>query len=931
MQNGSREPIEIARIYKNDLVCLLCLTVFVLVIFSGTVFSGKDISRIGTVAHRDTVFGRLAKGTPDPMDTCTYQEHAPNYLLTERIIAGGDLPLWNPYLGFGCPLWADSQVLAFSPITWLQAPFASLRLYNLLMVFHVWLGCLGAYVFARLLKISPPGSLLTSISFGLCPNLLYMFEWNRCQSAFFPMPFVGFALLWRRGDPLSIVACALLCTSMVVSGHAVPTFFAILLASILYFLLAFGVPREAEKTGFFASGAVITANFLLVALLTLLLSAPFVVPFLEGVRASDTFKATQGYVRYVVRETALLPSIFYPFHGAGSVYSGAVSIVLAVSAPLIARRNRKLVLSLTALALFTLCIMTRPGPFDLLFQLPYLSWFMVVYALPGLLLLIAVLAGAGFDAITEEETILKSFPLIFSFVLLAICMPYIFQSMHLEPRFMQLNDWLKTMEVSTSSRIRELVILILTLLVIFAAAKCPARLRTKLALCLIVLNAVSLSFIIRKSLPARPAFRYEAVDPLGFLSSQGRRVISMGRHVLVPNTSQIFSVSNLLSFMPTHPKGVPAFLEAAGISLEGVSQFAEKPLNKLSDIGAVKYAVANEPVLSIEDQLPQAIDLPVVGGIDFGTDLRLTAMGLNVDAGNQDIVGSFKWNRLTQKKIPVCMLMLAKPDGSMLWLGDRHSVGNKSEAISLTASIPRSLKAGEEVCLILQVIDSSGFNFLAPLNAPGEMKFAPNANSLLLKRFAVPAKEQASARHFRLVSETTPEMVRVYENKSCLPEAYLVSSSRKIASIEESLAQMLKPEFDPRKEVLIDDGDELASHSESRFSEAKVGRPSVNEVLVEAKTDTPSVLVLTDVYFPGWRVAVDGKESKIVRANGVFRGVRLEPGAHQVRFYFDPISLKVGFAMFVLGLLGIVFLLRPASKASENRPIPPKSKSVGVE
>ncbi len=170
MQNGSTDSKTNGRHYRNDLICLVCLTIFVIVVFSSTIFSGKDISRIGTVAHRDTLFGRLAKGSVDPMDTCIYQEHAPNYFLTERVIAGGNLPLWNPYLGFGCPLWADSRILAFSPITWLQAPFASLRLYNLLMVFHVWIGCVATYFLARVLRISPPGSLLSSISFGFLPK-----------------------------------------------------------------------------------------------------------------------------------------------------------------------------------------------------------------------------------------------------------------------------------------------------------------------------------------------------------------------------------------------------------------------------------------------------------------------------------------------------------------------------------------------------------------------------------------------------------------------------------------------------------------------------------------------------------------------------------------------------------------------------------------
>lgn len=918
MENASKERIKIAGTYRNDLLCLLCLTVFVIAIFSGTIFSGKDISRIGTVAHRDTLFGRLAKGTPDPMDTCTYQEHAPNYLLTEKIIAAGDLPLWNPYLGFGCPLWADSQVLAFSPLTWLQAPFASLRLYNLLMVFHIWLGCIFAYSFARLLKLSPPASLLASMSYGLCPNLLYMFEWNRCQSAFFPLPFVGFALLWRYSNSLSIVVCALSCTAMVVSGHAVPSFFAIFLASVMYFALSLGEPQNQAESGFVKLPQ-IAGNFLSVGIVTLLLSAPFVVPFLEGVRASDTFKATQGYVRYIVRASALLPSLFYPFHGAGSVYAGAISIILAVSAPFVSRRNRKLVVLLSGLALFIICILTRPGPFDLVFQLPYLNWFMVLYALPALLLFIAVLAGSGFDALLEEDSRLRSAAIIFAVALLAIAMPTIFQSMHLTAKFTQLNDWVKTMEVSSAVRIRELVLILISLSIVFSLSKCPANLRSKLILCLIVLNAVSLSFTIRKSLPARPAFAYEAVEPLGFLRSQGRRMISMGRHVLVPNTSQIFSVSNVLSFMPTHPKGVPSFLEAMGITLEGVSQFAEKPLTRLVDIGAIKYAVASEPVLSAEDKLPEAVDVSVSGGISFSPHVNLVGYGLELDAGNQDIVGRLNWKLSSREKSSaVFMVMLLKPDGSVLWIGDRHSIAEAKESY-VTASIPKSVKPGDEVCLIMQVLDLSSMKLLSASNAPANMQFLPNPNSLLLGRFKVPEKAPATNRQFQLVHETAPEMVRVYENKSCLPEAYMVTATHTVGSIDEALSQMLKPGFDPKTVAVIEALDNRSSGlklgeantSGASLIEAKVIRSGVNEVLVEAEPKQPSFLVLTDVYFPGWRVTIDGKDVPIIRTNGVFRGVFLEAGHHKLRFFFDPISLKIGFAMFFLGLIFALFLLRP--------------------
>ncbi len=102
------------------------------------------------------------------------------------------------------------------------------------------------------------------------------------------------------------------------------------------------------------------------------------------------------------------------------------------------------------------------------------------------------------------------------------------------------------------------------------------------------------------------------------------------------------------------------------------------------------------------------------------------------------------------------------------------------------------------------------------------------------------------------------------------------------------------------------------------FLEAKVTRPSVNEVTVEAEATQPSILVLTDVYFPGWRAEIDGKAAEIYRVNAVFRGVKVDAGRHTVRFIFDPMNLKIGFALFTVGLIAIVFLLRSGMPASSS-------------
>jgi hypothetical protein len=41
-------------------------------------------------------------------------------------------------------------------------------------------------------------------------------------------------------------------------------------------------------------------------------------------------------------------------------------------------------------------------------------------------------------------------------------------------------------------------------------------------------------------------------------------------------------------------------------------------------------------------------------------------------------------------------------------------------------------------------------------------------------------------------------------------------------------------------------------------------------------------LVLLDTFTDDWRVSVDGEPAEVVRANGLFRAVRLVPGSHRV-------------------------------------------------
>jgi uncharacterized membrane protein YfhO len=77
-------------------------------------------------------------------------------------------------------------------------------------------------------------------------------------------------------------------------------------------------------------------------------------------------------------------------------------------------------------------------------------------------------------------------------------------------------------------------------------------------------------------------------------------------------------------------------------------------------------------------------------------------------------------------------------------------------------------------------------------------------------------------------------------------------------------------------------------------------------VIVHATTRRPGVLVLTDTYFPGWEVEIDGEPSKVHRVDYLLRGVSLSPGSHRIEFRYRPASWRGGWIISLVTALGLL-------------------------
>jgi uncharacterized membrane protein YfhO len=76
------------------------------------------------------------------------------------------------------------------------------------------------------------------------------------------------------------------------------------------------------------------------------------------------------------------------------------------------------------------------------------------------------------------------------------------------------------------------------------------------------------------------------------------------------------------------------------------------------------------------------------------------------------------------------------------------------------------------------------------------------------------------------------------------------------------------------------------------------------ETVVNAVAAAPSVLVLSQAWYPGWNAVVDGAETPALRVNHGFVGVTLEAGAHEVRFLYRPASLCWGIGISGAAIAG---------------------------
>ena len=234
--------------------------------------------------------------------------------------------------------------------------------------------------------------------------------------------------------------------------------------------------------------------------------------------------------------------------------------------------------------------------------------------------------------------------------------------------------------------------------------------------------------------------------------------------------------------------------------------------------------------------------------------------------------------------------------------------------------------AWQNASMVLGLEDTLGYNPLRLADyekavGPGENAVDPNlrqfpatfrgykcrlANLLGLEYLVLDRPLERLPRHFPRLTEAKvlfgSGQMWIYRLSNGSPRAYVAGLVSPVES-DAILDQDELPEFDRAEEVLVDQasmpllkGTYSSSASDTGptgpTGTAKIVSYQRNSVTIEVEAERPGVLVLHDLYYPGWEVTVDGEPQPILRTNLLFRGVEVPQGKHRVEFAFRPLSLN---------------------------------------
>lgn len=162
----------------------------------------------------------------------------------------------------------------------------------------------------------------------------------------------------------------------------------------------------------------------------------------------------------------------------------------------------------------------------------------------------------------------------------------------------------------------------------------------------------------------------------------------------------------------------------------------------------------------------------------------------------------------------------------------------------------------------------------------------------------------------------------IYGNDQALPRVFVVNRQHTVAGGDVALHAVMAPGFDRRAVAVTESpiaGLPQATSGPPAAASARLVSYKAERVEIHATASARSLVILTDNYYPGWQVTVDGHPAKIERVDYLLRGVVIGPGSHTIVYTYRPTSWTVGWIISLVTALALLAAVASALLARRRR------------
>jgi len=168
----------------------------------------------------------------------------------------------------------------------------------------------------------------------------------------------------------------------------------------------------------------------------------------------------------------------------------------------------------------------------------------------------------------------------------------------------------------------------------------------------------------------------------------------------------------------------------------------------------------------------------------------------------------------------------------------------------------------------------------------------------------------------------------ILRNNEFNPKAFFVNSY-KVGAPMEILTAIKDGTFDPKEMAYLEKDPGVNIDAADSTATAKITSYDIHNITIDAEATGNNLLFVSEVFYPDWKVYIDGQPAEILKTNYLFRGVVVPKGKHKIEFKFEPetyyagksISMGTNFVLIAIfaAALGGMFIKRRKSAEKSDK------------